>query len=167
MLAVRCCIRQSWQRSRSSLTRFFKSGAPAARSVRGMDNNYAKVNFDAVEDMNPRYGMQDVGEARYLREDVGAEAIGATLYRMRPGKRIGFGHRHEQVEELYFVLAGGGRVKIDDEIVDVGPLDAVRVAPRAVREFEAGPGGLELLATGNHVEGDGEMIQDWWPEGTE
>lgn len=131
-----------------------------------MNNNYAKVNFDEVEDMNARYGMQETGEARYLREDVGADTIGATLYRMRPGKRTGFGHRHETVEELYVVLAGGGRIKIDDEIVELRALDAVRVAPRAVRELEAGPDGLELLATGNHAEGDGEMIQGWWPEGT-
>jgi mannose-6-phosphate isomerase-like protein (cupin superfamily) len=129
-----------------------------------MDNSYAKVNFDAVEDMNARYEMQEIGEARYLREDVGAEAVGVTLYRMRPRKRTGFGHRHEQAEELYVVLAGGGRVKIDDEIVELSPFDAVRVAPAAVREFEAGPDGLELLATGRHVEGDSEMIQGWWAE---
>jgi uncharacterized cupin superfamily protein len=131
------------------------------------DNSYAKVNFEQVEDMNARYGMQEVGEARYLREDVGAETIGATLYRMRPGKRTGFGHRHERVEELYVVLAGGGRIKVDDEIVELRRLDAVRLAPGAVRELEAGPEGLELLATGGHLPGDGEMIQGWWVEENE
>ena len=129
-----------------------------------METSYAKINFDEVEDMNARYGMQEIGEARYLREDVGAETIGATLYRMRPGKRIGFGHRHEQVEELYVVLGGTGRMKIDEDIVELRSLDAVRVAPQAVREFEAGPDGLELLATGGHVADDGEMIQGWWVE---
>ena len=129
-----------------------------------MDNSYGKINFDNVEDMNASYGMQEVGEARYLREDVGAETIGATLYRMRPGKRTGFGHRHEQVEEMYIVLSGGGRMKVDDEIVELRRLDAIRVAPRAVRELEAGPDGLELLATGGHISGDGEIIQGWWPE---
>jgi len=127
-----------------------------------MENKYSKVNFNQVEDMNARYGMQEVGEARYLREDVGAETIGATLYRLSPGKRTGFGHRHEQVEELYVVLAGGGRIKIDDDVVDLGPFDAVRIAPTAVRELEAGPEGLELLATGRHIADDGEMIQAWW-----
>ena len=128
-------------------------------------NSYGHINFNEVEDMNARYGMQDVGEARYLRADVGAETIGATLYRMRPGKRTGFGHRHEQVEELYVVLAGGGRLKVDDDIVELQPFDAVRVAPEAVRELEAGPDGLELLATGGHVADDGEMIQGWWTDG--
>jgi mannose-6-phosphate isomerase-like protein (cupin superfamily) len=129
-----------------------------------METNYARINFDDVEDLNARYGMQEVGEARYLREDVGAESIGATLYRLRPGKRIGFGHRHKQVEELYVVLSGTGRTKIDDDIVELRSLDAVRVAPQAVREFEAGPEGMELLATGGHIADDGEMIQGWWVE---
>jgi mannose-6-phosphate isomerase-like protein (cupin superfamily) len=145
------------------LARFFKSVPRAGHTVRLMNDTYGKVNLDEVEDMNARYGMQDVGEARYLREDVGAEAIGATLYRMRPGKRTGFGHRHTQVEELYFVLSGAGRIKIDDDIVEVRPLDAIWVAPQAVRELEAGPDGLELLATGGHAADDGEMMQNWWP----
>lgn len=127
-----------------------------------MDDTYMKINFDQVEDMNARYGMQEVGEARYLREDVGAETIGATLYRMRPGKRTGFGHRHEKVEELYFVLDGSGRIKVDEDVVDLARHDVVRVAPAAVRELEAGPEGMEVLATGGHAPGDGEMIQDWW-----
>ena len=126
-----------------------------------MEHGYAQINFADVKDMNAEYGMQDVGEARYLREDVGAEHVGATLYRMNAGKRTGFGHRHEQVEELYVVLAGGGRMKVDDDLLELRPLDVVRVAPKSVRELEAGPDGLELLATGGHVAGDGEMIQNW------
>jgi mannose-6-phosphate isomerase-like protein (cupin superfamily) len=106
--------------------------------------------------------MGEIGEARYLREDVGAERIGLTFYRMNPGKRGGFGHRHEQAEEMYVVLSGSGRVKVDDEILDLAPRDVVRVAPASVREFEAGPDGMEMIATGTHFEGDGEMLQDWW-----
>jgi mannose-6-phosphate isomerase-like protein (cupin superfamily) len=127
------------------------------------NNGWAHTNFDDVTDMAVQYGMQELGEARYLREDVGAETNGLTLYRMRPGKRTGFGHRHKAAEELYVVLSGTGRAKIDDEIVALRALDVVRVAPACVREFEAGPDGMELLATGTHVAGDGEMLQDWWP----
>ena len=127
-----------------------------------MNESYGKINFNDVDDMNARYGMEETGEARYLREDVGAQTVGATLYRMRPGKRTGFGHRHDQVEELYLVLAGGGRIKVDDDIVELRPLDVVRVAPRAVRELEAGSDGMEVLATGGHRPDDGEMIQGWW-----
>jgi quercetin dioxygenase-like cupin family protein len=130
-----------------------------------MTNGYARTNFDDVADLAPQYGMQELGEARYLREDVGAEAVGLSLYRMNPSKRTGFGHRHREAEEIYVVLSGSGRVKVDDEILDLRVRDVVRVAPACVREFEAGPDGMELLATGSHVEGDGEMLQGWWPEG--
>jgi mannose-6-phosphate isomerase-like protein (cupin superfamily) len=125
---------------------------------------FGRVNLDDVTDLAAQFGMQEVGEARYVREDVGAERIGLTYYRMNAGKRGGFGHRHDAVEEMYVVLSGSGRVKIDDEIVDLRARDVVRVAPRAVREFEAGPDGMELLATGGHVEGDGEMIEGWWTD---
>jgi mannose-6-phosphate isomerase-like protein (cupin superfamily) len=140
-----------------------KTAAPAASTVAPMSNGYGRINLDEVEDLAAKFGMGEIGEARYLREDVGAERIGLTLYRMNPGKRSGFGHRHREAEEMYVVLSGSGRVKIDDAILDLGARDVVRVAPAAVREFEAGPHGMELIATGTHVEGDGEMLQDWWP----
>jgi mannose-6-phosphate isomerase-like protein (cupin superfamily) len=129
-----------------------------------MSNGYGRINLDEVEDLAAKYGMDELGEARYLRDDVGAEAIGLTHYRMNPGRRTGFGHRHKQAEEMYVVLAGSGRVKLGDEIVDLRAHDVVRVAPETVREFESGPDGMELLATGTHVEGDSEMLQGWWTE---
>jgi mannose-6-phosphate isomerase-like protein (cupin superfamily) len=125
---------------------------------------FGRINFDEVTDLAAEYGMGDLGEARYLREDVGAEGVGMTLYRMNPGRRGGFGHRHREAEEMYVVLSGSGRVKIDDDILDLRALDVVRVAPGSVREFEAGPDGMHLLATGTHVEDDGEMLQDWWTD---
>ena len=62
------------------------------------------------------------------------------------------------------LTSGSGRAKLDDEIVDLSALDALRVAPKVTRAFEAGPDGLELLAFGPHHEGDGEIIQDWWAD---
>jgi mannose-6-phosphate isomerase-like protein (cupin superfamily) len=78
--------------------------------------------------------------------------------------RTPFGHRHEEAEEVYVVLGGDGRIKLDDEIIEVGTLDAVRVAPGVIRAFEAGPGGIEVLAFGARHDGDGELIQDWWSD---
>jgi mannose-6-phosphate isomerase-like protein (cupin superfamily) len=129
-----------------------------------MSTGYARVNIEDVEDLAAKFGMGEVGEARYVREDVGAERVGLTWYRMNPSRRTGFGHRHADVEEIYAVLGGGGRVKLDDEIVDLRPGDVVRVAPATVREFEAGPDGVELMATGTHAEGDGELLHGWWTD---
>jgi uncharacterized cupin superfamily protein len=125
---------------------------------------YGRINFDDVTDLAAQYGMGELGEARYLRDDVGAERIGMTLYRMNAGKRGGFGHRHREAEEMYVVLSGSGRVKIDDEILELRALDVVRVAPASVREFEAGPDGMHLLAAGLFVKDDGEMLQEWWTD---
>jgi quercetin dioxygenase-like cupin family protein len=58
------------------------------------------------------------------------------------------------------VLAGRGRVKLDDDVHEVGPLDAIRVAPHVLRAFAAGPEGLELLVFGPHHAGDGEIIKE-------
>jgi mannose-6-phosphate isomerase-like protein (cupin superfamily) len=128
------------------------------------NNAYGHVNFADVKDMLPEWGMQEIGEARYLREDVGAQQLGMTFYRLTPDKRAGFAHRHTDVEEMYLVLRGSGRAKIDDDVVELREHDVLRVAPTATRDFEAGPDGLELLATGRHVAGDGEMLQGWWTD---
>ena len=83
--------------------------------------------------------------------------------RLRPHRRQGFGHRHHRAEEIYLVLGGSGRVRIDDEVREVRQLDAIRVAPGSTRAFEAGPDGLEVLAVGPHRNGDGEMLPEFWP----
>jgi quinol monooxygenase YgiN/quercetin dioxygenase-like cupin family protein len=127
------------------------------------NTGYGIVNLDEVEDMAPRFGYGDTGEARFARAPLGAREIGVSLQRLRPGARQAFGHRHRRDEEIYVVLAGGGRVAIDDEVRDLGPLDAVRVAPGSVRAFEAGPDGLELLAMGSHHAGDPQIEADFWP----
>jgi mannose-6-phosphate isomerase-like protein (cupin superfamily) len=85
-----------------------------------------------------------------------------THFRLRPGKRSPFSHRHASAEEIYVVLSGSGRIKLDDRISDVRALDAIRIAPQVARAFEAGPEGLELLAFGPHHAGDGEQVDDPW-----
>ena len=62
------------------------------------------------------------------------------------------------------VLAGSGRVKLDDEVIKVELLDAVRVAPGVTRAFEADADGIELLAFGPRRDGDGELIPGWWSD---
>ena len=125
---------------------------------------FTHINLDEVDDAAERFGFREVQEARFCNEALGSEQTGFSLHRIKPGKRQGFAHRHREAEEVYVVLSGSGRVKLDDEIVDVAALDAVRVAPGVVRQFEAGPEGLELLAFGPRHDGDGELLPGWWSE---
>lgn len=134
-----------------------------ARVVAGRRGARAVSILDE-EDLSIRYGLQDTGESRYVREQLGAVQVGLTHYRLKPGRRQGFAHRHAIVEEVYVAIAGEGRIKVDDELFELRPLDAVRVAPASLRELEAGPDGLEAIAFGSHVPGDGEMSADWWPQ---
>ncbi len=124
--------------------------------------SYAKKNLRDVEDMAVKHGLSASQEARFPRADLGAEQTGVNYLIIKPGQREAFAHRHREAEEIYVVLAGSGRVKLDDELVDLTPLDAVRVSPGLTRSFEAGRDGLEVLVFGPHVEGDGEMVSDFW-----
>ena len=122
--------------------------------------SYTIRNLEETEDSAPKHGMGELQEARFPREDLQAERTGLAFHRLKPGKRQGFAHRHQAAEEIYVVLSGRGRVKLDDAVEDIGPLDAIRVAPQVARAFEAGDEGLELLAFGPRHEGDGEMITE-------
>ena len=124
--------------------------------------NYAKRNLRDVEDSAVKFGLSETQEARFARSDLGAEQTGMNYLTVKPSQREAFAHRHERAEEVYVVLAGSGRVKLDDELVDLAPMDAVRVSPGVTRSFEAGPDGLEVLVFGPHVEGDGETVDGFW-----
>lgn len=117
-----------------------------------------------VKDSAPEFGMEDVQEARFAKKDLEAEETGVSHYRLKPGLRTPFGHKHESAEEVYVVIGGSGRLKLDDEIVEVERLDAIRVSPEVVRAFEAGPDGIEVLAVGARHDGDGEVIPGWWSD---
>jgi uncharacterized cupin superfamily protein len=104
-------------------------------------------------------------EARFARNAIESEHIGVSHFRYAPGRRSNRGHSHTEQEEVYVVLSGSGRVKLDDELADVRPWDVVRVAPGTFRGFAAGPEGLELLAIGSDRPEGGDGVQsddDWW-----
>lgn len=117
-----------------------------------------------VKDSAPEFGMEDVQEARFAKRDLEAEETGVSHHRLKPEQRTPFGHKHENAEEVYIVIAGSGRLKLDDEIIEVERLDAIRVSPQVVRAFEAGPEGIEVLAVGARHDGDGEVIPGWWSD---
>ena len=118
---------------------------------------------DDVDDMAPRFGMSPQLEARFARDALGCEKGGLSYQRFAAGARAPFGHRHGEQEELYVIVSGSGRVKLDEEVRDVHQWDALRVAPATMRAFEAGPDGMELVAFGApHDPGDGEIVMGWW-----
>ena len=129
-----------------------------------MAGPYTLKKLTDVDDSATKFGYGDVQEARFATRDLEAEHTGVSHHRVKPGKRQGFAHKHENAEEVYVVLAGSGRVKLDDEIVDIEALDAIRVSPGVTRQFEAGPDGIELIACGPRHEGDGELLPGWWAD---
>jgi mannose-6-phosphate isomerase-like protein (cupin superfamily) len=129
-----------------------------------MPRPYTQINLGDVEDAAPANGFGERWEARAARTALDAEHTGVTHFRLRPGKRSPFTHRHTRAEEIYVILRGRGQLKLDDQLTEVRPLDAIRVAPQVARAFEAGPGGLEFLAFGPHRDGDGEPVDDPWTE---
>jgi mannose-6-phosphate isomerase-like protein (cupin superfamily) len=127
-----------------------------------MAATYTIKNLRTVEDSAPQFGLSDIQEARFAHDELEASDTGISFHALKPDRRQAFGHRHEQAEEVYVVLRGSGRVKLDEEVLEVGPLDAVRVSPAVVRAFEAGPEGLEVLVFGPRHKGDGELLPGWW-----
>jgi quercetin dioxygenase-like cupin family protein len=106
-------------------------------------------------------------EGRFGRKHLGSRDIGVSHWRYAPGLRNPQGHSHREQEEAYVVVAGSGRVRLDDEVRDIRVWDVVRVGPAVVRAFEAGPDGLELIAVGGPKPegGDGVPAETPWPRG--
>ncbi|MEA2418485.1 MAG: hypothetical protein QOE60_691 [Thermoleophilaceae bacterium] len=127
-------------------------------------SNYAKVNLlsleDSVGDRAPEV------EGRFGRTQLGSRDIGVSHFRYAAGFRSPVAHRHREQEEVYVVVAGSGRALIDGDVVELEQWDTVRVAPEAVRAFEAGRDGMDMLAIGGPKPegGDGEMVSAEWPE---
>jgi mannose-6-phosphate isomerase-like protein (cupin superfamily) len=132
-------------------------------------SDYTKVNLREVEDSAPKFGFAPDLSARFAGRPLEAERIGLALERLQPNTRAPFGHRHKSDEEVYVVVSGGGRVKLDDEIIDVAQWDTIRVPPQVTRQFEAGPDGLEVIAFGEHhtsdpSDPDGQILPNWWTD---
>jgi mannose-6-phosphate isomerase-like protein (cupin superfamily) len=127
-----------------------------------MPEPYTQLNLADVEDAAPANGFGDRWEARVARTPLDAEQTGVTHFRLHPGKRSPFAHRHTRAEEVYVILAGSGQIKLGDELRDVRALDAIRVRADVGRALEAGPDGLEFLVVGPHYDNDGEPVDDPW-----
>jgi mannose-6-phosphate isomerase-like protein (cupin superfamily) len=120
-----------------------------------------------LEDVGPGFdGAPDL-EFRAATKPLGLEKSALSYQRVPPGYRFPYGHTHETQEEVYVVLRGSGRMKVDDELVELKEWDAVRVPPGTWRGYEAGPEGLEILVIGAPNLGDDpredvDGQRDWW-----
>ena len=125
---------------------------------------FSIANLKEIEDSAAGRGP-DI-EARFARKHLGSEHLGVSYFRYAPQYRSPIGHRHREQEEAYVVVGGSGRVRLDDEIVELAQWDVIRVAPGVIRSFEGGPEGLELIAIGSDRPegGDGEMVPDHWSD---
>ena len=126
--------------------------------------DYTLVNLKEVEDQAPNFGLSPQLEARMARVALGLENSGVSYQRLAPNFRVPFGHKHKNQEEIYVLVGGSARIKLEDEVVDLKPFDAVRVPKDTMRGFEAGPEGAEFIAIGapNTGPGDAEVVQGWW-----
>jgi mannose-6-phosphate isomerase-like protein (cupin superfamily) len=126
---------------------------------------YTVKNLRHVQDAAPGAGVDATQEMRFAQRDLHAERTGVSFMAVKPGRRQAIAHRHDEAEEVYVILSGSGRMKLDDDIVDVAPLDAIRVAPTVTRALEGGPDGIEYLVCGQHHDGDGavQAIEEFWP----
>jgi uncharacterized cupin superfamily protein len=128
---------------------------------------YTALDLTQLENVSPKFGIaEDEMQFRLGREALGCEQCGVSHMRLGPGYRIPFGHSHKEQEEVYVVVSGTARVKLEDDTVDLGPLHAVRIAPGAMRGCEAGPEGCELILFGapRTGPGDAEVEQGWWSD---
>lgn len=126
--------------------------------------DHTLINLMSVEDSAATHGMGETMEARFPGTALGLTASGMSVQTIKPGQRQPFAHRHARQEELYVVVAGSGRVKLDDEVRELAAWDALRVGPGVVRCFEGGPAGLTYVAFGapRTEAQDGEMLPvDW------
>jgi quercetin dioxygenase-like cupin family protein len=124
-----------------------------------MASDYVIKNFEDIETSGA-----DGIEGRFSRKFLDSTELGVSRWRYEPGTQ-GRGHRHEVQEEVYAVINGSGRIKLDNEIIEIKQWDVIRVAPKVVRGFEAGADGLEIIAVGGSKPegGDGELVEGHWP----
>ena len=124
------------------------------------------VNLREVEDMAPKFGYAPNMESRFARKALGLKNQGMSYFRLAPDFRVPFGHRHAEQEEVYLVVSGSARMKLEDEIVELRQWDAVRVPGATKRGLEAGPEGAEVVVVGAPDTGnaDAEMDPEFWTD---
>jgi mannose-6-phosphate isomerase-like protein (cupin superfamily) len=117
-----------------------------------------------VEDMAPKFSMGEGIEAHFARKPMELQKSGISYFKLGPDYKLPFGHTHSEQEEIYLVVSGTARLKLDDDELELGELDAVRIGPGVTRGMAGGPEGGELVAFGapDTDNKDLEMKQGFW-----
>jgi predicted nucleic acid-binding protein len=106
---------------------------------------------DDLEDLGSNFeGAPDL-EFRHASKALGLEQSGLGYQRIPSDYRFPYGHTHKEQEEVYVVMGGSGRMKLDDEIVEIKQWDVVRVPPGTWRGYEGGPEGLVEFESANII----------------
>lgn len=119
-----------------------------------------------VDNAAEQFGLAPDIEAHFARDPLDCHEFGLSYQRLSPDARFPYGHHHNEQEEVYVVVEGAGRMKLDDDVRDLRQWDAVRVGKDTIRSFEAGPEGMAFLAFGapKTESQDAEMIPNWWSD---
>jgi mannose-6-phosphate isomerase-like protein (cupin superfamily) len=126
-------------------------------------SDYTIINLKEIDNSAGEYAP-DL-EAYFGRKHLDSEHLGVSYFRYGPNFRTGIGHSHREQEEVYVVVNGSARIKVEDEIVEVGRWDAIRFDKDTMRAVEAGPEGVEYLAFGAGEDPrDSEIVQGWWSD---
>lgn len=133
--------------------------------------NVTKVHLiDDLKDLAATAGFGDQLETRFARAALGSKEGALGFQRIKPNQRQPFGHKHKEQEEIHVVIAGSGRLKVDHDVIEVGTFDAIRIAPDVIRQFEAGPDGMDLIIFGSPAGdptkvggGDSVTYSKFWP----
>jgi mannose-6-phosphate isomerase-like protein (cupin superfamily) len=128
---------------------------------------HTTLNLKEVENQGPNFGLSESDfELRMARVPLNCESCAISYMRLAPGWRVPIGHKHNLQEEIYVLVGGSARMKLDDEVLEMKLYDAVRVPPETMRGYEGGSEGAELIVIGapNTGPGDGDITPGWWTD---
>ena len=127
-----------------------------------MPAGYTKRNLRTeIDDQAQAFGFSPNLEFRVARDALETTESGLSFMRLAPGFRLPFGHHHELQEEVYVIVRGSAKLKLGDEILELGAWDAVRLVERSIKKPLS-----ELLLFGapRVPPGDAVTERDWWTD---
>lgn len=132
---------------------------------RPLESGWALKGLGEIEDVAAKRDPSGSRQTRFPGSSLGLSQIGMSHQVLGEGIRQPFGHSHSRVEELVYVVAGSGRAKLDDEVIELTAGDLLRIHPEVVRAFEGEDEGIELVIFSQKTEADEvEIVRDWWQD---